>query len=308
LNEKVVLKRSLKGGKDIMQIKISKVFAAVTAFVTVTATAAALAVGASSAGSVKVDAVASESTLEAGDPFSIDIVVSDVPAAGFSVADLAISFDSSLVTIDSVTQGALAADTGADAEEIKRFTDSGITLAELNATMVSGGEYSCFDYIIADGQVRASWVTALESDFWVKTDGVLLTIAGTVNADTEGVAHFKVEPIDRETFAGSGVKNTDIVFGYLSNDNEVRYSVTATDASIKIGGVVLVEPSMLGDVNLSGFVDVADVMALCMFLVDQIDLSPEARANADVDRNGIINASDGAIIVQVLAGVRANFD
>jgi len=64
-------------------------------------------------------------------------------------------------------------------------------------------------------------------------------------------------------------------------------------------------PTMKGDVNVDGSVDVADIMQLMMFLSGQMDLSNQAKANANVHEPNVqaITPSDGATILQMLAKV-----
>lgn len=57
---------------------------------------------------------------------------------------------------------------------------------------------------------------------------------------------------------------------------------------------------ILGDVNLNGAVDSADVLILSQFLTGNTLLNEEQLVLADVDKNGEINAKDSMLIIQHL--------
>jgi len=61
--------------------------------------------------------------------------------------------------------------------------------------------------------------------------------------------------------------------------------------------------SVPGDVNLDGKVDISDLSALAIALVDKTELKPAAAANADVDKSGKVALADLARIRQYLSHV-----
>ena len=179
--------------------------------------ATATSLGASAAGS-SVTLAGSKATAESGGEFSVDVSLSGVPSTGINVLDFAVTFDQTILSVDQVTVGA-AADTGADA------ADSTSKDAPVFATNIK------------DGEIAVSWTTAAPTANWIKSDGVILTITGTVK---DGVADGTVTPIDfapvsRDTYEGSGTKNSSMVIGYISGTDSASYGIVTEAGSVNIG-------------------------------------------------------------------------
>ena len=179
--------------------------------------ATATSLGASAAGS-SVTLAGSKATAESGGEFSVDVSLSGVPSTGINVLDFAVTFDQTILSVDQVTVGA-AADTGADA------ADSTSKDAPVFATNIK------------DGEIAVSWTTAAPTANWIKSDGVILTITGTVK---DGVADGTVTPIDfapvsRDTYKGSGTKNSSMVIGYISGTDSASYGIVTEAGSVTIG-------------------------------------------------------------------------
>ena len=179
--------------------------------------ATATSLGASAAGS-SVSLAGSKASAESGGEFSVDVSLSGVPSTGINVLDFAVTFDQTILSVDQVTVGA-AADTGADA------ADSTSKDAPVFATNIK------------DGEIAVSWTTAAPTANWIKSDGVILTITGTVK---DGVADGTVTPIDfapvsRDTYEGSGTKNSSMVIGYISGTDSASYGIVTEAGSVTIG-------------------------------------------------------------------------
>lgn len=177
----------------------------------------ATSLGASAAGS-SVTLAGSKATAESGGEFSVDVSLGGVPSTGINVLDFAVTFDQTILSVDQVTVGA-AADTGADA------ADSTSKDAPVFATNIK------------DGEIAVSWTTAAPTANWIKSDGVILTITGTVK---DGVADGTVTPIDfapvsRDTYEGSGTKNSSMVIGYISGTDSASYGIVTEAGSVTIG-------------------------------------------------------------------------
>lgn len=177
----------------------------------------ATSLGASAAGS-SVTLAGSKATAESGGEFSVDVSLSGVPSTGINVLDFAVTFDQTILSVDQVTVGA-AADTGADA------ADSTSKDAPVFATNIK------------DGEIAVSWTTAAPTANWIKSDGVILTITGTVK---DGAADGTVTPIDfapvsRDTYEGSGTKNSSMVIGYISGTDSASYGIVTEAGSVTIG-------------------------------------------------------------------------
>ena len=226
----------------------------------------ATSLGASAAGS-SVTLAGSKATAESGGEFSVDVSLSGVPSTGINVLDFAVTFDQTILSVDQVTVGA-AADTGADA------ADSTSKDAPVFATNIK------------DGEIAVSWTTAAPTANWIKSDGVILTITGTVK---DGVADGTVTPIDfapvsRDTYVGSGTKTT-------TKENET----TTTKSTIQVDTSLL-----YGDVNLDGDIDLADAVLLNKSVAGVVELNDTAKANADCFADGVIGSDDSMTLLKFL--------
>lgn len=282
--------------------------------------ATATSLGASAAGS-SVTLAGSKATAESGGEFSVDVSLSGVPSTGINVLDFAVTFDQTILSVDQVTVGA-AADTGADA------ADSTSKDAPVFATNIK------------DGEIAVSWTTAAPTANWIKSDGVILTITGTVK---DGVADGTVTPIDfapvsRDTYEGSGTKNSSMVIGYISGTDSASYGIVTEAGSVTIGSkqttteapvttttaapvtnettaetttkenettttksTIQVDPSLLyGDVNLDGDIDLADAVLLNKSVAGVVELNDTAKANADCFADGVIGSDDSMTLLKFL--------
>ena len=179
--------------------------------------ATATSLGASAAGS-SVTLAGSKATAESGGEFSVDVSLSGVPSTGINVLDFAVTFDQTILSVDHVTLRNKN-NTGADA------ADSTSKDAPVFATNIK------------DGEIAVSWTTAAPTANWIKSDGVILTITGTVK---DGVADGTVTPIDfapvsRDTYEGSGTKNSSMVIGYISGTDSASYGIVTEAGSVTIG-------------------------------------------------------------------------
>lgn len=103
----------------------------------------------------------------------------------------------------------------------------------------------------------------------------------------------------------TGAKNSDILVSIgrceFVNATPENVKYTSSDGSIKV-----VNKINYGDIDLNGIVDVCDVVRISYYLLDQEKYSLDsdsAKANADVDRNGIINMSDAGKIINMVAEI-----
>ena len=290
-------------------------FAGAVAFVmTVMSTAA---ITASAADTVKV--AADKVTAAAGKEFSLNVSLSGVPKDGIRACEFALKYDSSIIEVTGVKAGTIA-DTGADAKE-----------ADISKEAPSFG----VSYATA-GVVNVEWSTGLtSSDYWIKSDGVLFTVEGTVKSTAKAgdVSKVEIVPIDRASFEGSPDKNTEIVFANISGSTVTKYETSVSNGSVTVEGTEPtdaptkptdaptteattatspeatkatsgnVDPNVkYGDVNVDGKISVADVVLLNKYLVKTAALSDEGKNNADAYLNGLLDANDALTILKCVVG------
>ena len=306
-------------------MKIKRVLASFMALATV-ATATVAIVSAAATGSLKVSV--EDTTAKAGEEFVLNVNLSNIPSTGIMGVDFAVSFDSSLVTISGVEEGPIGKTGAAEAE---LALDGGLA-----SSMLDGGDYSCFDYYVTDNQICALWATGLDdSSYWIKDDGVYMTISGTVKENVEAGTKIKfdVVPVERETYPGSGTMNTDIILGYYDGSGDpVIYNVEVESGIITVEGKETNKPTetepteteptetepteteptttdeelpsdfepLYGDVNLDGDVSITDVVEFNKFIVGATEFNAMQKVNADAYYDGKLNMQDNMHIASYL--------
>lgn len=294
-----------------------------------------LAMLATSAASFQVSAADAAVTLkgakveaEAGGAFSVDVSLEDIPSTKVNVMDFAMTYDASILNVDSVTIGK-SADTDVSGDS-------------------TGKEAPTFATNIKDGEITVSWTTALDSASWIAEDGVILTISGTVSKDAKDgtVTPIDFAPVTRETFVDSGKNNSSMVIGYLYGTDSASYEIKTESGSVTIGkgSVTTTETkettvttgsedtttttsadttettassdtekpgttgstaapgdALYGDVNCDSRVEIADAVLLNKIAAGAVSItSDEQRANSDCDANGEVNSSDALVLLKFL--------
>lgn len=251
---------------------------------------------------------ASTDTVEAGEDFSIDVSLSDIPSTKINVLDFAVTYDSSVLTVSDVTIGDSAnTDTSGDS---------------------TADDAPVFSYSIHEdeGEIAISWTTGLSDDAWISEDGVIFTITGTVSDDAEdGEYPIEFAAISRETYEGSGEDNEDIVIGYIDGSEYATYTVETEAGAVIVGtsssGDVETEPEeededpfspteeteedfdgLYGDVNVDGTVNLADSVLLAQYLSGVADVTDQGVDNGDVDKSGATDATDASYLLQYQVG------
>lgn len=308
-------------------MKIKRVLASFLALATVASATAAM-VSAAATGSLKVSV--EDTTAKAGGEFTLNVNLSNVPDGGIMACDFAVSFDPSLVTITGVEEGEIGKTGAAEAE---LALDGGLA-----SSMLEGGDYSCFDYYVTENQICALWATGLEdSKYWIKDDGVYMTISGTVKEGVKAGTEIKLDivPVERETYPGSGTMNTDIILGYLDGTSTpVSYEYELKSGTITVEGdettvstdetsettdettVSTEETSettedpedtlpddfkpLYGDIDLNGAIGLLDIVEYNKYIVGSVKFNAEQRANADTYYDGKLNSADNMQIASYL--------
>ncbi|MBQ8724942.1 MAG: hypothetical protein IJY74_04635, partial [Oscillospiraceae bacterium] len=194
-------------------MKTNKVIASALAFIMATTVAA----GSVFAAGENVTISATTAEAKAGETFSVDVMLSEVPATGIMGCEFALSYDASALTITGVTAGAIA-NTGSDSAE----------------SDISGECPSFYSDFATAGTITLTWSTGLsDSSYWITNDGVFATISGTVNAGTaDGTYPISITAISRDDISGT---NSSIYVGYIDADNKsVEYTANTTDGAVVV--------------------------------------------------------------------------
>ncbi len=250
-------------------------------------TVMSLGISASAADSVAVK-IGTDTVEAAGEAFSVDVELGSVPSTGLSSIDFAINYDSSVLKISDVKLGTVG-DTGAKSQE----GDLGDTL---------------FNWYDNGKQIVIIWATGLtDSKYWVKSDGVFVTLSGTVK---DGVAAGTVSKLegagaDRNIYPNSTTKASS----YLSAVGEsgtTDYTASFTAGSVEVKAKTTTEPAEAdwGNVNCTGAVDVSDAVMLARFNAEDntVKITAQGKINADVTHDGALDGNDLIKILKYIAG------
>lgn len=235
--------------------------------------------------------------VKAGETFSVDVSLANVPAFGIQCCDFALKYDSSLIKIDSVEAGALA--------------NTPAMKDDPTASMLS-----IFDSSISNdkGVTAIIWSTALDdTSYWLNGDGVFCTVKGTVSADAKGDIPLEIIPSSRDTYTGSNVPNDVISIGYFKDKEVVRYGVKTNNGTVSVGteGSSGKDDKYLkGDANEDGEIDISDAVSIMQALVnaDEYGLSKQGAINADVIGNDGVTGVDALEIQKHIAGLESTLD
>lgn len=249
-----------------------------------------------------VQITAGTATVKAGEQFEVEVTLSDIPSTGAQACNFSIEFDKSIITIDEIKAGALTT-TGAGASD-----PSASMLPNFNTYL---------DSAKTEGFVSVMWSTSLDDpSYWLKGEGVLCTVKGTVAADAKAGAKsdLKIVPVKRMTTTDSGVLNEEINCGYLKDNEKVAYNVSVTNGSVTVAGATTPTEAptkapdgkvLRGDANCDGKVTIADATAILQALgnPDKYGLSDNGKANADIAEPAGVTTEDAIRIQKFDAGL-----
>lgn len=172
----------------------------------------------------KVNAELSEAYAVEDGEYTVYLSLDNVPQNGISGIDLAVEYDSTMLSVDSVES------------LVKDKTDTSNVM---------------FDTYNKNGRVNICWM--VDSDRTLSGPGKVFAISGKVLSGVSAGSETKLEvvPVSRTIYDGSSAVNDGIFIGYSVNDDEVCYDVSST------AGRVMVTAN--GDVNVDGVVDEEDV-------------------------------------------------
>lgn len=287
-------------------MKTKKLFAGFMAAAVAATMAASVIVTAADSVNVTV----SNDKVKAGEDFTLTVSIDGIPSAGMNACDFGIEFDSDLVSVSSVTKGEL----------VPQVPDSELAVSDPLTTNIEKGFISVI-----------YGVGTVDPAYYLKDSGVFLTIKGTVdkNAEAGSKAEFSIVPINRTEKPSGTAVNKNTYFGLIDADENITvYTPTITDGYVEVLGdekpteaettepettepsdekptESLGEATKYGDVDCNGTIEINDVVVLNMYLLDTSANTPEITAqglaNADVEKDSIINLVDSGKLINYLA-------
>jgi hypothetical protein len=227
---------------------------------------------------------AGTATAEAGGSAVVAISMEGVTAP-VNAVEFEVTYDPAVLTVKGVTAG----------DAVPKGTDGAENFEGVNSFDVTTDTV---------GTIVITYATGLSDDQYCFTaDGVIANVEFAV---AEGAAAGKYEvgivAVDRDTFEGSGEKNTEISTAYIKADGTVDvYTATGAAGYVEVGGAP-VSVGVCGDVDNDGDVDIIDVLVLNQYLLSLVD-KPAGLANADVDNNGKVEDADAINILKSLVAL-----
>jgi hypothetical protein len=227
---------------------------------------------------------AESKAVDSGKEFTVDISLAGVPSSGIAGLDFAIKYDTSLMEVTGVTEGAVSK---TNDKQVEGFSSNLATN-------------------INNGAVSVLWATGSVSDNskWIKSDGVLLTLNCKAKAD--GEAKVEITKGVRKDAEGIdiAVEGLAVVNG-TAKAGTVSIGTKTTEPSPTTKPTETTAPGakLLGDVDCDGKVDITDITTLAISLVDKKPLTGDSKINADVDGDGSVALTDLARIKQFVSKV-----
>ncbi len=228
----------------------------------------------------------------AGETFDINLNFSNVPDFGVSGIDFSVKYDSSVISVNSVTEGSVSK-TGAS--QNGDLADSSLTYNINNGT-------STIDFI---------WLTGLGSDYYIKDDGVFVTLNVTVAENASGKTNLEIIPVSRNDISGSN----NVIYATVGDEAElVKPSVsngviTISDKSSETSSTTQtpVINANLGDANCDGIIDIRDITVINQSIIKAMTLSEQGKINSDVVADGKVDVSDLGQLKKFVLGLIESF-
>lgn len=244
---------------------------------------------------------ASNETAASGSQFAVDVSLADIPVNGIQVAEFAVKYDSSLVSVDSIEKGPLINSNLNDVDSSSKFLPAFGSSISNEKGIVTVSIAILTDSLGYD-----------DPSYNMNGEGVMFTINGTVldSAPAGSVADFEIIPIPRKVNdSDSAADNNKIWLGYdsvpdINETDFVIYNSVVSNGSVTVSGDVL-----MGDVNNDGVVTIADAVAIAAFVgnPENNPLSEKSKINGDVhDHGNGIDANDALMIQQYIAQIVSN--
>ena len=198
---------------------------------------------------------AGTATAAAGESATVAVSMEGV-SAPVNAVEFEVTYDPTVLTLKGVTAG----------DAVPTGTDGAENFEGVNAFDVTTD---------TAGVVVITYATGLSDEqYCITADGVVANVEFTVAEGTAaGKYDVNIVAVDRDTFEGSGAKNTDISAAYVKADGTVDlYTATGTAGYVEVtGSDTPTDPPAgnvkYGDVDCDGDVDIVDVLRLNQYLL-----------------------------------------
>lgn len=210
--------------------------------------------------------------------FTATVSLDQLPETGLCALEFAIAYDSAALEITDVE---LLYDTGAQKAEV-------LANPKLADTV--------FRYEDRDGRLWIRWATALDVEYWLRTEQPFFTVSGTLKGDMPKGTATELRLVSAAGDAADAV----IAAGYLDADRTSHYCGTTVQNGAVWKPIDETGATMYGDIDLDGKRTVKDAVLMHRALSEELALSAAAYANADCESDGLLTLSDVTLMLRYL--------
>lgn len=210
--------------------------------------------------------------------FTATLSLDEIPESGLCALEFAIVYDAAALEITDVE---LLYDTGAQEAE---------TLAnpELANTV--------FQHEIREGMVWIRWATALDAEYWLRTEQAFFTVTGRLNGEMPAGSAAELKLVS----AAGDAADTVIAAGYIDADGTSHYCQTVVQNGYVWKPIDETGATMYGDIDLDGKRTIADAVMMHRAIAEELALSAAAYANADCETDGMLTMSDISLMLRLM--------
>ncbi len=210
--------------------------------------------------------------------FKATLSLDEIPEPGLCALEFAIAYDTAALEITDVE---LLYDTGAQKAE---------TLAnpELADTV--------FQYEIREDMVWIRWATALDAEYWLRTEQAFFTVKGRLNGEMPAGSAAELKLVS----AAGDAADAAIAAGYVDADGITHCCQTVVQNGYVWKPIDETGATMYGDINLDGMRTIADAVMMHRAMAEELALSAAAYANADCETNGMLTMSDIPLMLRLI--------
>jgi hypothetical protein len=210
--------------------------------------------------------------------FTSTLSLEELPQTGLCALEFAIAYDSAALEITDVK---LLYDTGAQKAEV-------LANPKLADTV--------FRYEDRGGLLWIRWATALDAEYWLRTEQPFFTVSGTLKGEMPKGTATELKLVSAAGDAADAV----IAAGYLDADGTSHHCGTTVQNGAVWKPVDETGATIRGDLDLDGKRTVADAVLMHRAISEELALSAAAYANADCEPDGLLTLSDVTLMLRLL--------
>lgn len=210
--------------------------------------------------------------------FTATLSLDELPETGLCALEFAIKYDTAALGIT----------------DVKLLYDTGAQKAEERANPKLAG--TVFQYEDRDGLLWIRWATALDAEYWLRTEQAFFTVSGTLKGDMPKGTAAELKLVSAAGDAADAV----IAAGYLDADGTTHCCETAVQNGTVWKPIDETGATMYGDIDLDGKRTMTDAVMMHRAIAEELALSAAAYANADCESDGMLTMSDVTLMLRFM--------